>query len=200
MVTRRSFAVAVAIIIMLSSVLAFVAIDVYHLLPRHFDYDDYYYVHVYKVKIFPSKSENYSILIPIPVVPQSNTTYARFPDDMHVDRPNVRLELITAEHGISLQVSGNTSANISWLESWDTDSGAPYYSSLSMMEPNNISSASSAVVFFRSSGTPVGFSIDYYTRYHYGYGAHSEEFFVDAIALEEGWHQTAVSIQGTLFN
>lgn len=200
MVTRGSFAVAVVIIVLLSSVLAFVAVDIYHIFPRDFNHDDYYYVHWYQAKIFPSSSENYSILIPIPVVPQSNTTYRLFPEDLHVDSPNVALQLITTEHGISLQVSGNTSVNISWSDGWNTNSGTPRYSSLSMMEPSNVSSASSAVVYFRSSGTPVGFSIDHYTRFQYGYGARSDEFFVDAIAVGEGWHQAIVSIRSILFN
>jgi hypothetical protein len=200
MVTRRAFATAVVIIIILSSVLAFVAVDVYHFLPRHFDYDDYYFYHRYSLKVFPATPENYSLLISIPVVQGTNTTHHAFLENLHVDSVDVSFELKTTEHGIALQISGSSSANISWSAYWEKDSGELYYSSLSMLEPSNISQTDSAVSFFKSSGTPVGFSIEYHALNRYGYGGHERDFFIDAVAAEDGWHQAAVTIGAMLIN
>ena len=149
----REFLIAgVVVIVVVASLAAARTLLVGH------PYDDYYFSHNYKLELFPASSENYTILIPVPVAGDHESPPLDFLTEVHVDGDGVRLSFEYTEEGVALNITGSGFANISWRGTWDEGRGS-LYSELSMFSPSN--GTSNAYVFVKSYRAAVGANLDY---------------------------------------
>jgi hypothetical protein len=163
-----------------------------------FGSDDHSYTHHLRVHLVPASSEDFQILLPLPVTGEGMPPNASFIEEVTCSNPDLALSIVMSDRGYALEVSGRGEANISWSSHWSADS-SDLYDTVSMLSTYD-ENATSVSAFVYNHGCQVTVDFDYAVTWRQGYGGRTYIHCFDETVAGDGWHDVDIEIMRGLIN